>query len=385
MKLMIFSESFGELTTTFVRNELDYFLHRGIKIQYIAINNGPVEYTNENFKLKILNLKEFKFISFLRIKMKLNFINLFNYNFKFSRKLNLLIDEFKPEALYFHFFNEFLLYYDNLSSKNKKVPITVHFHGYDASRLLVFKSYISRIRELNGKNNIKFVFVSKDMKIRLEQIVGIKLNGLILYYGINKYIFDHSTVKEQKKNFISFLQASSFNEKKGHEFSLKSFAKFIQTRKRPELYKFLIAGSGSDEQINKVKYLISILNLENNVQLLGPINQYELKKLLSEVDYFVHNSITYNFDKEGIPIAIMEAMSMGLPIVTTKHSGIPELVINGESGILVDENNIFDCADAFQKILEFKKPLQFNILRIHNVFNIDNYCRDLVNLIFRNH
>ena len=383
MKLMIFSESFGELTTTFVRNELDYFLNKDVKIQFVALNKGPINYINKNFELKTLCINEFKFISYLRIVLKLNFIKYFNYNIRFSKKINSLINEFKPDALYFHFFNEFLFYYDNLTEQNRKIPITVHFHGYDASRLLVFKSYLQRISEINNKPNVRFVFVSHDMKNRLEEKINSKLNGFVLYYGINKNIFDRIESTNKSINTKLFLQVSSFDKRKGHEFSLISFSKFIKETENPSNYKFLIAGYGNLEQTNSIKKIITNLKLNDNVELLGPVNQLEIKKLFSKVDCFVHNSITCDFDKEGIPIAIMEAMSVGLPIISTIHSGIPELVIHGKSGILVEENNILECANAFEKISKFNNPVEFNIQRIQNVFNIDNYCFDLLNLIFR--
>jgi colanic acid/amylovoran biosynthesis glycosyltransferase len=56
-------------------------------------------------------------------------------------------------------------------------------------------------------------------------------------------------------------------------------------------------------------------------------------------------------DQEGIPVAIMEAMAAGVPVVATRHSGIPELVVDGETGLLVDEHDADGLADAVARLI----------------------------------
>ena len=76
-------------------------------------------------------------------------------------------------------------------------------------------------------------------------------------------------------------------------------------------------------------------------------------ELLKNADVFVHPSITTaNGNKEGIPGAIMEAMSAGLPVIATVHAGIPYAVVNGKTGILVEERNIGQLTDAIVRLAD---------------------------------
>ena len=73
-------------------------------------------------------------------------------------------------------------------------------------------------------------------------------------------------------------------------------------------------------------------------------------KILESVHILLAPSVTSrDGDQEGIPVSLMEAMAMGLPIVSTQHSGIPELIENGVSGFLVPERD----AGALYKKLKY--------------------------------
>jgi colanic acid/amylovoran biosynthesis glycosyltransferase len=75
--------------------------------------------------------------------------------------------------------------------------------------------------------------------------------------------------------------------------------------------------------------------------------------MLDEADIFLLPSVTgADGDMEGIPVALMEAMAVGIPVVSTVHSGIPELIESGESGWLVPENDATALADRLQSLGE---------------------------------
>jgi colanic acid/amylovoran biosynthesis glycosyltransferase len=87
--------------------------------------------------------------------------------------------------------------------------------------------------------------------------------------------------------------------------------------------------------------LIIELNAQGYVNLLGSKTQPEVLSLLEKSHILLAPSITAkNGDQEGIPVTLMEAMAMGMPVLSTKHSGIPELVQDGVSGVLVPERDI---------------------------------------------
>ena len=74
---------------------------------------------------------------------------------------------------------------------------------------------------------------------------------------------------------------------------------------------------------------------------MGSINDKTVRQLMYSADVFLHHSVTAsNGDEEGIPTVIMEAMATGLPVISTFHSGIPELITNNYDGFLVEEGNV---------------------------------------------
>ena len=81
---------------------------------------------------------------------------------------------------------------------------------------------------------------------------------------------------------------------------------------------------------------------------------HQVKAMLDEADVFLLPSITgADGDMEGIPVALMEAMAVGIPVVSTVHSGIPELIDAGESGWLVPENDATALADQLSRLGSF--------------------------------
>jgi len=74
---------------------------------------------------------------------------------------------------------------------------------------------------------------------------------------------------------------------------------------------------------------------------MGAVSDSEAKKLYKECHIFILHSVTAsNGDMEGTPVVLMEAQACGLPVISTYHSGVPEVVIDGKSGFLVPEKDI---------------------------------------------
>jgi glycosyltransferase involved in cell wall biosynthesis len=91
--------------------------------------------------------------------------------------------------------------------------------------------------------------------------------------------------------------------------------------------------------------------LEECVELLGAKTQQEVTSLLSEADCYVQPSIiTAEGKMEGIPVSLMEAMASGVPVIATAISGVPELVKEGETGLLVPPESASALADALQEV-----------------------------------
>jgi Ser/Thr protein kinase RdoA (MazF antagonist) len=118
-----------------------------------------------------------------------------------------------------------------------------------------------------------------------------------------------------------------------------------QVLRREPGFRCLIVGEGVDRP--KLEALIDELGLQHTVRLLGGKPQHEVAKLLADADLFVLPSVVApSGQMDGIPVALMEAMASGLPVVSTRLSGIPELVEDGVNGLLVEAGNETALADA---------------------------------------
>jgi colanic acid/amylovoran biosynthesis glycosyltransferase len=115
-------------------------------------------------------------------------------------------------------------------------------------------------------------------------------------------------------------------------------------------FSCLIAGDGEDMEMLSGKCIE--FGIGNVVTLLGSRSHQEVLRLLQDASVFVLPSIvTEKGGREGIPVALMEAMAMELPVVSTRSAGIPELVGDGREGLLVEHSNASELASAIGFLL----------------------------------
>jgi glycosyltransferase involved in cell wall biosynthesis len=112
----------------------------------------------------------------------------------------------------------------------------------------------------------------------------------------------------------------------------------------------LLVGDGPERA--RLAARIRAARLDDAVLLLGARSQDEVRELLRTADVVVHPSVTTRTGMmDGIPVALMEAMASGCPVIATRLSGIPELVEDGRSGLLVAPEDAGQLADAIQRLL----------------------------------
>jgi colanic acid/amylovoran biosynthesis glycosyltransferase len=115
---------------------------------------------------------------------------------------------------------------------------------------------------------------------------------------------------------------------------------------------------------------------------------HEVKAMLDEADVFLLPSITgADGDMDGIPVALMEAMAVGIPVVSTVHSGIPELIDAGESGWLVPENDAASLADRLSAFGGFDQQALQPVVtkaraKVETEFNQQVINQQLANLLY---
>ena len=90
----------------------------------------------------------------------------------------------------------------------------------------------------------------------------------------------------------------------------------------------------------------------SRVELPGAVSPSQVQALLYRADVFAQHSVVdaETGDEEGLPVAVLEAMAAGLPVVATRHAGIPEAVVDGVTGLLVDAGDEIGMAEAFGRL-----------------------------------
>jgi colanic acid/amylovoran biosynthesis glycosyltransferase len=144
---------------------------------------------------------------------------------------------------------------------------------------------------------------------------------------------------------IRILTVARHVEKKGLEYAIKAVAQLDIDRP----IRYHIAGDGPRRE--QLENLISELDATDRIEILGWQTQQEVAQLMADAHVFVLPSVTAaNGDKEGTPTALLEAQATGLPVVSTTHAGIPEIVSDGDSGVLVPERDVSALADALENV-----------------------------------
>ena len=110
---------------------------------------------------------------------------------------------------------------------------------------------------------------------------------------------------------------------------------------------------GDGELMEVCRRMVGALGLGHAVTFPGVLSPLEISILLRQCRGFVQHSVCpESGDSEGTPVSILEASSSGLPVISTRHGGIPEAVIDGTSGFLVPEGDLEGMASAMLNVAE---------------------------------
>lgn len=361
----MYADGFAVPTQTFITQDVKYLAKNHDIVFVCTIVKSNIQIPN----VKVEHIP-FKHSIWKKILWKTDILLDYN-NKKFKKRLNSTIEAFKPDIIHCQFGIEALRLIDNL--EDMSIPVVIQFRGYDASRMLRKKSYVNKLKEVLNRKNYYSIYVADSLRQNLNRY-GINTKpSMILHSGINLDKFKREDKIVKKDTFI-FLQISSLKSKKGHSYTLKAFARFLslQTSK-----KYVLKFTGDGEERVMLEHLAKSLKIQNNVEFIGFVSHEEAKVLLQEADVFVHHSITPDDgDEEGIPNAIMEAMAMELPIISTYHAGIPELVKTEINGYLVPEKDIEIYSKRMHDILKWTR-LKVNRETIEKEFEINYHVKKL--------
>ncbi|MFV0170783.1 glycosyltransferase [Empedobacter falsenii] len=222
------------------------------------------------------------------------------------------------------------------------IPIVSIVLGYDISKENHVNNYYQKYKNFSTYKNAHIVCVSKNMIGKVKDI-GFKN---VYYSPIGAKSFFFNVIPNlQSKNIVAM---GRFTEKKSPENTIRAFK--ILHEKYPA-YKLIFVGDG--ELLGLCKDLVKELDIKDSVVFPGWVSQEKQCEIFKDCLMFVqHLVIAKDGDSEGTPVVIIEAMASGLPIVSTFHGGIPEVVIDGFNGYLVKEHDYTEMASKMICLVE---------------------------------
>ena len=216
--------------------------------------------------------------------------------------------------------------------KKSDVPLVVHFHGYDASSLLRLKPYRRQLPALFD-NAAAVVVVSQQMKQTLERLgcPSPKLHVIPCGAPVTEFTITDAVENQPCR----FLAVGRLIAMKDPLLTLRAFARCVNYC--PDVTLTMI---GDGKLYEKAKKWVWNASIDGKVSLLGHQMIGVVREYMAQCSAFVQHSVTTSMGHvEGCPVSIAEAASSGLPIVATKHGGIPDEVVDEETGFLVEEGD----------------------------------------------
>jgi glycosyltransferase involved in cell wall biosynthesis len=140
------------------------------------------------------------------------------------------------------------------------------------------------------------------------------------------------------------LAVGSLQEYKGHDRLIRACA-LLRDQMPDRAFQCDIVGEGRLRP--QLEGLIAALQLQDRVRLLGGMDQQTVRRLMEQASVLVlPSAVARSGQMEGLPVTLMEAMAVGTPVVATRLSGIPELVRDGDTGLLVPPDDPAAIRDA---------------------------------------
>ncbi len=224
------------------------------------------------------------------------------------------------------------------------IPLIVHFHGFDASSHEVLKSY-AETYPLLFQEAAAIIAVSRAMQ---KKLLSLGVPPEKVYYnpcGIDCQAFGGADPASAPP---VFLAVGRFVEKKAPYLTLLAFAEVYRSCHEARLRMI-----GDGPLLSVCQDLAKALQIENAVTFLGAQPHSVVQEEMRQARAFVQHSVeSSSGDSEGTPVGILEAGASGLPVLSTRHAGIPDVVLEGKTGFLVDERDVHGMAKYMLKLIQ---------------------------------
>ena len=336
MKVGFFLLKFPLSSETFVLNQITAFIDMGFEVEIVALQKGDTQNTHAAWtkynlaartrwlqdeptgKVAKLRHRASQTLRGIHRKNTWQALNLKRYG------ADVFIAHFGPAGV--------------TAAKLRELgvirgKIATIFHGIDISSRDVLNHYTPEYQQLFRRGDLMLP-ISDLWAGRLQKMGCPREKIAVSRMGVDMTRFSPRPVKAPATP-LEIISVARLTEKKGLHVAIEACR---QLKEQGMAFRYRILGIGPWER--RLRTLIEQYQLEDVVEMPGFKPSHEVKEMLDDADVFLLPSVTgADGDMEGIPVALMEAMAVGIPVVSTLHSGIPELVEADKSGWLVPEND----------------------------------------------
>ncbi|AER32057.1 colanic acid/amylovoran biosynthesis glycosyltransferase [Pantoea sp. PA1] len=370
MKLTFFTMRFPVASETFVLNQVTHFIDAGYDVEIISVFPGDLVNRHGAFDEYGLAAKTHYLLPEEKISLtdklgqrlklvlpkitKVSLLRSLNVRRYGAQSSKLLLPAIVANARQTYVADVFLVHFGYagaLANKLRELGIlkgkqATVFHGADISRRHILDEH---------KQDYRNLFQQSELMLPISHLWQNKL--IEMGCPPEKIHVTRMGIEPEKFNFqprdafhtpLRIVSVARLTEKKGLDVAVKASAILKQ---RGGQFQYTIIGNGDQDQM--MRDFIAREEMDDCVTMPGFKPQEEIRQALNEADIFLLPSKTAaDGDMEGIPVALMEAMAVGLPVVSTFHSGIPELIENNVSGWLVKEDDAEALAETLLKLSE---------------------------------
>jgi colanic acid/amylovoran biosynthesis glycosyltransferase len=341
MKVLMFNRAFFYVSETFIYKQV-VGIPADIETDLLAFeitNENVFPAPNKKYKVKRTANTADRILTAIRK-------NIFQVRYRFSVFAHFAVKKIltrtRYDLVHAHFgFNALLMY---PLAKKMKIPLVVTFHGIDASpEMLSEKQYKKRIKRMIDYASA-VIIVSPHMKETLD-LSNHAAKVHLIPCGADPAEFD-VTRRSNQTGFITILHSGRLVSKKGVPDLIRIFSLLSHQYRNIRLF---IVGDGPELELSRQ---LSDDARSDSIQFFGSRPHDEVKKFMADADIFVLNSrVGDDGDMEGVPVSLLEAMSMRLGVISTRHAGIPYVITDNVNGLLIDEKDHIALTSALEKLI----------------------------------